>query len=365
MLSNQSIRALVIARQHIHSPWAGDLPSLISHLGALQLDAIQRITRAHHHQLYNRLPRYREPQLARAEQRREIFEYWSHAAAYLPMEHYRYARVRMDRIREGQRHWFEKNARLCRYVLDRVRAEGALKASDFVTAKGGWWAWSDEKKALEQLFHEGELMVSRRDGFQKVFDLPERLLPSHIRTDTASDLDYGRHLVRTFLRCQGIGRVEEIAYLRRHDRPLIAGAVEKMLQSGEVVPQGKELLLAEDAACAPGRAPRRVRLLSPFDPLVLQRKRLQRLFDFDYQLECYLPAHKRRYGYFCLPILYGERFVGVADLKADREGGVLRIEALHWRDAPGAALTASFNRALGQFARFHGLASEVVALEPG
>ena len=358
MLATEATRALVIGRQHIHTPWSGDLPSLICHLGALQLDAIQRITRAHHHQLYNRLPRYRESHLAQAEQRREIFEYWSHAAAYLPMAHYRFARVRMDRIREGQRHWYEKNAKLCRYVLDRVRAEGPLKASDFVKAKGGWWEWSDEKKALEQLFHEGELMVSHREGFQKVFDLPECLLPADVQTDTASEVDYGRHLVRTFLRCQGVGCIDEIAYLRKHDKPLVKAAVEAMLKSGELLPCGKELRLAEDEQPSPAKPPRKVRLLSPFDPLVLQRKRLKRLFDFDYQLECYLPAHKRRYGYFCLPILYGDKFAGVVDLKADREAGVLRMEALHWNKKPGAALGASFNRALGQFARFHGLAAQ-------
>jgi len=356
LLSDKETRALAIERQHIHNPWPGDLPSLVRHLGALQLDAIQRIARAHHHQLYNRLPRYREKQLEEAEKRREIFEYWSHAAAYLPMAHYRYARVRMNRIREGQRHWFQKNAKLCRYVLDRVRDEGRLKASDFVRARGGWWEWSDEKKALEQLFHEGELMVSHREGFQKVFDLPERLLPSHVQTDTASDLDYGRHLVRTFLGAQGVGRLEEIAYLRKHDRPLIEAAVEKMLKSGELLPYGKALLLAEDEQASPSKAPRKVRLLSPFDPLVLQRKRLKRLFGFDYQLECYLPAHRRRYGYFCLPILYGARFAGVVDLKADREAGLLRIEALHWNEKPGSGLEASFKRALGKFARFHGLA---------
>jgi len=138
LFSNKSIRALAIECQHLHTPWRGDLPGLIRHLGALQLDAIQRITRAHHHQLYSRLPRYREQHLEQAERQREIFEYWSHAAAYLPLEHYRYARVRMNRIRDGQRHWFAKNAKLCRYVLDRVRAEGALKAADFVRARGGW-----------------------------------------------------------------------------------------------------------------------------------------------------------------------------------------------------------------------------------
>ncbi|GAB2893923.1 winged helix-turn-helix domain-containing protein [Microbulbifer echini] len=358
MLSEQKIRALVLQRQFIHSPWTEGLSGLLEHLGALQLDAIQRITRAHHHQLFNRLPHYREVHLAEAEQRREIFEYWSHAAAYLPMAHYRYARVRMERIRAGQRHWYEKNAKLCRYVLDRVCSEGPLRASDFVRTKSGWWAWSDEKKALEQLFHEGELMVSHREGFQKVFDLPERILPAKLPTSAASELDYGCHLVRTFLGCQGIGRAEEIAYLRREDKPLIQRAVEAMLASGELSPLGKELILTEQLEQGPARVSRKVRLLSPFDPLILQRKRLRRLFEFEYQLECYVPAAKRRYGYFCLPILYADRFVGLVDLKADREVGVLRIESLHWTEKPGTSLEASFHRALGQFARFHGLESK-------
>lgn len=358
MLSEPQIRALVLERQFIHSPWSAGLSGLLEHLGALQLDAIQRITRAHHHQLYNRLPGYRESHLGEAERCREIFEYWSHAAAYLPMAHYTYARVRMDRIRAGQRHWFEKNAKLCRYVLDRVQAEGALRASDFVRTKSGWWEWSEEKKALEQLFHEGELMVSHREGFQKVFDLPERILPPGLPTSAAPEQEYGCHLVRTFLGCQGVGRAEEIAYLRREDKPLIQWAIEAMLASGELSPLGRELILTEQLEQNPARTSRKVRLLSPFDPLILQRKRLRRLFGFEYQLECYVPAAKRRYGYFCLPILYADRFVGLVDLKADREAGLLRIEAQHWNEKPGVTLEASFHRALGQFARFHGLESK-------
>lgn len=355
-------RALVLARQHVHNPWGGDIADLIGHLGALQLDAIQVITRAHLHQLHTRLPRLREGKLIgaleRAERERQIFEYWSHAAAYLPVGNYRFARIRMDRIREGQRHWFEKNARLCRFVLDRIRAEGPLKASDFVRAKGGWWSWSEEKKALEQLFHEGELMVSHREGFQKVFDLPERLLPANTVTTAASEAEYGQHLVRGFLRAQGLGRAEEISYLRKHDRQLVSAAVETMLKSGELIPMEKELILAEDLKPEPPAAPRKVRLLSPFDPLVLQRKRLKRLFGFDYQLECYVPAPKRKFGYFCLPILYRDGFAGVVDLKADREAGLLRVKALHWRESPGNGLLAGYNKALGEFARYHGLTTE-------
>ena len=353
-------RALVLERQHVYQTWAGDLSGLVQHLGALQLDAIQVIARAHHHQLYTRLPRYREAHLADAERARQIFEYWSHAAAYLPLADYRYARVRMDRIREGQRHWFQKNAKLCRFVLDRIRAEGPLKASDFVRTKGGWWTWSEEKKALEQLFHEGELMVSHREGFQKVFDLPERLLPSDTVTAAVSEEEYGRYLVRSFLRAQGLGRVEEMAYLRRGDKALVKGAVDDMLRAGELRPVGDDLILTEDMGVVPEAPARKVRLLSPFDPLVIQRKRLKRLFDFDYQLECYVPAAKRRYGYFCLPILYRDGFAGVVDLKADRTDGILRIKALHWRQPPKAGLLAGFNKALGDFARFHGLAAEAV-----
>lgn len=360
MFSPDTLRALVLERQHVYQTWGGDLPSLIRHLGALQLDAIQVITRAHHHQLYTRLPRYREAQLDAAERSREIFEYWSHAAAYLPLSHYRFARIRMDRIREGQRHWFEKNARLCRFVLDRIRAEGPLKASDFVSAGSGWWTWSQEKKALEQLFHEGELMVSHREGFQKVFDLPERLLPADTVTTAATEAEYARHLVRSFLRAQGVGRSEEMAYLRRGDKVLVKGAVAAMLRSGELQPLGDELILSEDVSTTPRMPPRKVRLLSPFDPLVIQRKRLKRLFDFDYQLECYVPAAKRRYGYFCLPVLYRDTFAGVVDLKADRAEGRLRIKALHWRQPATAGLLAGFNKALGDFARFHGLAAEVL-----
>ncbi len=361
-LPEDRARALVIARQYVHQPWSGDVAGLIAHLGALQLDAVQVITRAHLHQLHVRLPKMREAKLLSAlesaERHRQVFEYWSHAAAYLPMDDYRFARVRMDRIREGQKHWFSRNAKLCNFVLDRIRAEGPLKASDFVRAKGGWWSWSEEKKALEQLFHEGELMVSHREGFQKVFDLPERLLPSSVVTTAAGSTEYGQHLVRRFMRAQGFGRAGEIGYLRKHDRPLIASAIEAMLKSGELVYVGDELMLAEDLEAAPPAVPRKMRLLSPFDPLVLQRKRLKRLFDFNYQLECYVPEAKRKYGYFCLPILYRDGLTGVVDLKADREAGLLRVKSLHWRERPGSGLEAGFNKALGDFARYHGLVAE-------
>jgi hypothetical protein len=155
-----------------------------------------------------------------------------------------------------------------------------------------------------------------------------------------------------------LGRAEEIAYLRPQDRVLIQAAVQAMLKSGELLPQGKELMLAQDKDFSPPKPPKKVRLLSPFDPLVLQRKRLKRLFDFDYQLECYLPAAKRRYGYFCLPILYGDKFLGVADLKADREAGLLRVKAQHWQKNPNSTISASFRKALSGFARFHGLVTE-------
>lgn len=346
-------RHLALAGQYLHHPWQHGLPALVEHLGAVQLDAIQRLCRAHHHQLYSRLPEYTPAQLAEAEQHRLIFEYWSHAAAYLPMSSYPYARVRMARIRQGQRHWFEKNARLCRYVLDRVRAEGPLKASDFNAGKGGWWDWSDEKKALEQLFHEGQLMVSHRQRFQKVFDLPERVLPAHICCQQASDSDYGKFRVRTFLQAHGVGQLAEMAYLNAADKPLIAKALTTMLASGELQYDGEDYAFADSAEPPPPVS--KLRLLSPFDPLVIQRQRLKRLFAFDYQLECYLPASKRRFGYFCLPMLFADRFVGQIDLKANRPTGQLEVQQLHWQERPGKILTGALAEALADFAAFHGL----------
>jgi uncharacterized protein len=315
-------------------------------LGYVQIDTIAIIERAHHHVLWTRLPAYGARQLEQAQgEARQILEYWSHAAAYLPMEDYRFCLPRMMAYRRKQDTWFRAQRRLTQHVLRRIRAEGPLRAADFTAGPGqragSWWDWKPAKLALERLFHAGRLLVSHRRGFQKYFDLAERVLPAHLNTAMPSPLQYGTHLVLTTLECHGLATEQEITYQKPHARAAIRQALQAMTESGALLPVNVEGLPAvyfvrsdhlEQLQSAPSDAATTaaaVRLLSPFDNLVIQRKRLQQFFGFDYQIECYVPAPKRKYGYFCLPILWGERFVGRVDPKAHRGTGCLELLALY------------------------------------
>jgi hypothetical protein len=261
--------------------------------------------------------------------------------------------------------------------LQRIRAEGPRRAADFEAEPGHragpWWDWKPAKLALEYLFHAGDLAVTFRRGFQKYFDLTERVLPSHINTTRPTPLAYGRHLIRRTLECHGLATEKEITYLKPYARTAVRQAVQAMTRQGALIPVTVEGLsevyfvqpdhleqaLTVPSGSAPTAAP--VRLLSPFDNLVIQRKRLQQLFGFHYQIECYVPAAKRQYGYFCLPILWGERFVGRLDPKAHRSTRRLAVlscsvdSELHGN----ADFWAALSQALQTFAAFNGCTSVI------
>ena len=307
----------------------------LEQIGYVQIDTIAIVERAHHHTLWNRVPNYRPAHLDRLVSERRAFEYWFHAAAYLPMRDYRFALPRMRALREGG-HWFRRNRRLMNAVLDRIRAEGPLLARDFEAPKGrsqGWWDWKPAKRALEQLYMQGDLMIAGRDGFQKVYDLTERVLPPGIDTASPSVAEYAQHLLDTALRAHGFVAPKEVTYGRRGTA--IRTALKERLNS--LVSDGALVEFTEgdvDYVARPDlldrTAPRqtaRVRLLSPFDNAVIQRARNLAVHDFDYQIECYVPAPKRRFGYFCLPILYRDRLVGRVDCKAHRNQR--RFDLLH------------------------------------
>ena len=245
------------------------------------------------------------------------------------MRDYRYALPRMHALQERRTALVhQKDRKLMRAVLDRIRAEGPLIARDFETPKGpkqGWWDWKPAKRALEQLFMHGDLMIAGRDGFQKVYDLPERVLPAGRRY---APPDHRR--VRRLSARHGTARARlrdsegesRICAAARPIRTRAAGAPRRRRQRRQARSDregGHRLLRAHRAArrAAP-RTTARVRLLSPFDNAVIQRDRNVALHEFDYQIECYVPAPKRRFGYFCLPILYRDRFVGRVDCKAQR-----------------------------------------------
>lgn len=320
---------------------------VIEQLSYVQIDTISVVERAHHHVLWSRLPDYKPQYLDKLIKSRKVFEYWSHAAAVLPMRDYRYSLPRKALYRQGKKHWFEQrpeHKKLRKQILDRIRVEGPLTARDFEGVKAkkssGWWDWKPSKQVLERLFMEGYLMITERKGFQKIYDLTERVLPSDVNATLPSDYEYARHLVEIGLRAQGILRENEMYHLR----PSIRHEVRKVCRDGlktgwlELVKvhgiDKPYYLMSEqrsqldvtlamkiDASCL---------ILSPFDNLVIQRKRLKELFDFDYTIECYLPEGKRKYGYFSLPVVFGTDFVARMDSKADRLKKSFVINALHF-----------------------------------
>jgi hypothetical protein len=336
----------------------------IEHLGYVQIDTISVVARAHHHVLWSRVDNYRDLHIDRLLRERKIFDYWYHAASWLPMRDYRFALPRMSQL-NGERNWFADSDRnLLREVLRRITDEGPMRARDFVDEAhqaNGWWEWKPAKQALEQLFMQGELMVSRREGFQKVYDLRERVLPDWVDTRRPSLEEYAAYLVDTTLRSHGFATLKSMTYLRRGKalREAVKQLLEARIDAGSLVgvDRGKHSRIYIDPERLESRAPRsyaRVRLLSPFDNAVIQRQRGREIFDFDYQIECYLPESKRRYGYFCLPLLYRDRFVGRVDCKAHRDRRLLEIRDLHLERRVDDAFAESLRREIDSFAAFNG-----------
>ena len=312
----------------------------IEHLGYVQIDTISVVERAHHHVLWTRVPNYRSSWLDELIAEGKIFEYWFHAAAYLPICDYRFALPRMEAIRRGEKHWFANvDKRLMRDALARITEQGAMRARDFQapgSGKGGWWEWKPAKQALEQLFIQGELMVAGRDGFQKRYDLPERVLPDRVDTRFPDLTEQAEWFVDTTLRAHGYAAMKSFTYLRKGAalRHAVAEVLSEKVRSAEVCriqSDGGDTFYA-DRALVEDRGPRRsalVKIISPFDNAVIQRQRCSDVFKFDYQIECYVPAAKRRFGYFVLPVIYGDQFVARMDCKAHRKEKQLQILSFH------------------------------------
>jgi uncharacterized protein YcaQ len=316
--------------------------SAIKHLSYIQIDSISVIQRAHHHCLWSRISNYQADFIDKLLTQKQVFEYWSHAAAYLPMQDYRFSLPKKHAIAAGEKHWRDKNPVAEKRVLHRIQQEGPLRAKDFEqnsTKRGsGWWDWKPDKVALEQLFIEGELMVAERLGFQKVYDLTERVLPSGIDTTMPTAKEFERHLIMGYLRANGFASAQQISYLRRGLKSHISHTCLEMLESNEL----QQVTVAEQVYYGLPNITdllkqsvnrHQVNILSPFDNAVIQRKRLSQIFGFDYQIECYVTPSKRQYGYFSLPLLWGTEFVGRMDAKIDRKTHILHIQNLHLETA--------------------------------
>jgi len=335
----------------------------IEQLGYVQIDTIAVIQRAHHHTLWSRCSGYHPDTLHELQAvDRRVFEYWGHAASYLPMSDYRFYLPRMHGFEEPHRKWekqrIEKYGHLMPAVLERIRKEGPLSSKDFIPPekkKGtGWWDWRPTKVALELLFWRGELMITERRNFHRIYDLAERVLPPRVDLTVPTDKELGCFLVRRALGAYGIAREQEIReHIHGHDKSVYRQALNDLTESSDLVTVtiGKDmdtdfyaLPEALEIAATLKKTSPRLHLLSPFDNLIIQRDRTQRLFGFDYRLECYTPAPKRQYGYFCLPILWGERLVGRLDPKAERKRRTLVIRLLQLEE--GFKVTDRFCKAL-------------------
>jgi len=316
---------------------------MIAHLGYVQIDTISVVERAHHHVLWSRLHDYQRGVITRLQQPpRRIFEYWSHAAAYLPLDHYRYCLPRMTRLRQNGFQWYPRVEKDVQTALEIVTKEGPKQAKDFKAndgiKRGQWWDLKPMKVAMEHLFQEGRLMVSVRNGFQKVYDLPQRVLPVGVDTTMPTDEETAHFLIANTLRSLGTAAEKDFSYQRKDGVGAIGRVLKEKIEAGDIVELEIEAVnrpyyvtrqLIEAVAGQANHEPSIVRILSPFDNQVIIRRRLAEVFDFDYQIECYVPEAKRKFGYFSLPILYNREFVGLLDGKADRKSKTFIINHLH------------------------------------
>jgi uncharacterized protein YcaQ len=365
-------RRLALRAQGLDNGWSpgrgvDGAAAVVERLGYVQIDTIAVIERAHEHVFWTRQPSYRPAYLHRLMQQRRVFEYWTHAASYVPMTDYRYYVARMRWHASGGRRWegLRERRKVADHVLERIREEGPLTAADFADTRGRrgpWWDWKPAKAALEALFDCGQLMIAERRNFQRVYDLAERLLPEGVDTEPPPADERARWAVHRTLDNLGIADSRQVRQWHRDDaqREVALGDLLDAREIVEVQIRGDDgsTLYARPAdlqATAKGRATTRVHLLSPFDNMIIRRPWVRRLFDFDYTIECYVPAAKRRYGYFCLPVLAGDRLVARLDPKAERDSGTLRVRRLEFE--PGvdvAPLLPRLAESIRRFATFNG-----------
>jgi uncharacterized protein YcaQ len=374
-LPTKQVRKLVLNSQRLHQKSSfghgvDAVVAAIEHLSYVQIDTISVVERAHHHTLWNRVNGYQASLLDQAITQKQAFEYWSHAAAYMPMRDFRFTLPKKQALAAGGKHWYAKDPKQSKYVLDKIRDEGPLQASDFKQARslksGGWGGQKPAKRALERLFMEGELMISHRQGFQKVFDLSERVVPDFIDVRCPSQNESLDHLILSTLQANGLATAAEIAYLRKGMKPLVHKRCLQLLENQQIqtLQYGdKSYYVCADIECSLSirTSQQSIKILSPFDNLLIQRQRMRDLFDFDYQLECYVPQTKRRYGYFVLPILMGQSFIGRMDAKMNRTRKVLTVKSTFF-EMPKTSLKQyhsetfqrSLEKALIEFLEFNG-----------
>ena len=361
IFSRGDARALLLAAQGLNPrlerpAGKADVLEAVRRMAVLQIDSISVVARSPYLVLWSRLgpyePRWLDELLAEG----KLFEYWSHAACFLPIEDYSLYRRLMLEGREKTRSWFEAHPQEVERVLAQVRERGAVRSAEFERADGrggGWWDWKPEKRALEHLFAAGELMISRRDpNFHRVYDLRERVLeralPGWEDALAPTHEEVRRVFALKAVRALGVVVARWVPDYFRTPKKGVAGLLDELVGEGKLLRariagwdepayvHPDNVGLAERVLSG-GLLPSSTTLLSPFDPVVWDRARASELFGFEYRIEVYTPAARRRYGYYSLPILHRGALVGRLDAKAHRKRGVFEVKTLHLE--PGVLVT--------------------------
>jgi uncharacterized protein len=355
--SMEAARAMLIAAQGLDAAPGrpaekGDVLGAVRRMGVLQIDSISVVARSPYLVLWSRLGSYEPRWLDELLAGGDIFEYWSHAACFIPIEDYGLYRRRMIDGSEKVRSWISAHPEEIGRVLAQVRENGPTRSAEFERTdgkSGGWWEWKPEKRALEHLYTAGELMISRRDpNFHRVYDLRERVLaralPRWEDGIAPTPEEVRRTLALKAVRAIGVAVARWVPDYFRTPKKGVAGLLKGLADEGELLRAGIEgweepayvhpdnARLAENAASG-GLRSNVTTLLSPFDPVVWDRARTLELFGFEYRIEVYTPAVRRRYGYYSLPILHRGALVGRLDAKAHRKQGVFEVKALHLEPA--------------------------------
>ena len=362
------------------APTQESIQKLVESLGCVQIDTLNLVQRSHYLVLWSRLGNYKMAdfdELVYKPERRSLFEGWQRIASFIPLKDYHYQLPRMQRMRqnhsEGFLKWFDQEGHeLMSVVLERIRSEGALRAADFEyhgPRRGSWWDWKPAKTALEYLFAFGDLMITDRVNFQRVYDLTERVLPDWVNTEAPSLEQRDRYWVEQAALALGIGTPSQLLGYNYYQRGLVRKSLEALVKEGVLMPVEVRLVngeiqpylahrdnleILQKAADGAIKA-ERTTFLSPFDNLWWAPGRDEQLWGIRQRLEAYTPAAKRIWGYFCLPILHNEQLVGRFDPKMERKAGLLRLKALYLEEGiePEEELITDAAEAMRDFMTFH------------
>jgi len=339
----------------------------IEHLGYVQIDTINVIERCHHHILYTRIPGYRRAHLAQLQSvDKSVFEYWTHALSYVPVKDLPYFIPAMKQYRETPSRWFGSvTPQEIRKMLRRLRREGPLSIRDIgddelVDKHHPWASRKPSKRVLEMMFYQGLVTISARQGMVKTYDLMARHFGWERAPRAATERQINAYLLDRALNAQGIVSLDSVCHLDAPRKKPMREVIESRVRRKLLVPVAIEgapeiphwatpqAMAAIEHAAPPGL----VHILSPFDPLIIQRKRLKHFFGYEHLFEAYVPAARRKLGYFALPVLLGDRIVAAIDLKADRKAAKLLIQNWTWFEDVGLEGKSAIDEALGRFERF-------------